>query len=429
LGEPVGVRPTHPPFRKAARGGGSPSGGGKTGGASEDKGTMNLEGPHRVLAINPGSTSTRAALFEGEAILAETLLPVPGTKSHGIWEEFTPRLEGLRQWMAQEGISASSLDGVVGRGGLLRPVEGGTYLVTEAMLADARGNLQGSHASNLGCALARAVADAGTRERGRGAGTVPGGDGGGEGLRVGREDRAWLLRPEEIPAFVVDPVSTDEFLEPARVSGLREIPRKSLSHALSIHALVREVCRRDGRPLEGSSFVVAHLGGGISVCPVRDGRILDANNANSGGPFSPSRAGGLPTQELLELAYSGRYSLPQLRSLTLKEGGLKSHLGTDDARKVETRVREGDEEARMVFEAMAYQIAKEIGAMATVLEGRVDAVLLTGGLASSEILMGWVRKRVEFLAPVEVLPEVEEMRALARGCLRVLRGEEEAKIY
>jgi butyrate kinase len=368
---------------------------------------MRYERRNRILAINPGSISTRVALFDGDDLLAEALLPAPGTKGPGIWEEFTPRLEALRRWLEGEGVPASSLDGVVGRGGLLRPVEGGTYSVTEDMLADARKNLQGSHASNLGCALARAVADAGARERAKGMG-----GGGGE-----------------IPAFVVDPVSTDEFHELARFSGLREIPRKSLSHALSIHALVREVCRREGRPLEGSSFVVAHMGGGISVCPVRDGRILDANNANSGGPFSPSRAGGLPTQELLELACSGRYSLSQLRSLTLGEGGLKSYLGTDDAREVEARIREGDEEARMVFEAMAYQIAKEIGAMATVLEGRFDAVLLTGGLAASDLLMAWVKRRVEFLAPVEILPEVEEMRALAQGCQRVLRGEEAAKVY
>jgi butyrate kinase len=235
--------------------------------------------------------------------------------------------------------------------------------------------------------------------------------------------------PVGIPAFVVDPVSTDEFHELARLSGLREIPRRSLSHALSIHALVREVCRRDGRPVDGASFVVAHLGGGISICPVRDGRILDANNANSGGPFSPSRAGGLPTQELLDLAFSEGYTPARLRSMTLKEGGLRSHLGTEDAREVEARIRSGDQEARVVFEAMAYQIAKEIGAMSTVLEGRVDAILLTGGLSASDLLMEWVRRRVEFLAPVEILPEVEEMRALAQGGLRVLRGEEKAKVY
>ena len=390
---------------------------------------MRHQGSERVLAINPGSTSTRVAAFDGEVVLAEALLPAPGGDRPGIWEEFPPRLEAVRGWLEGEGVPLGSLDAVVGRGGLFRPLEGGTYIVTEAMLADARGNLQGSHASNLGCALARAMADAGTREREEAQGD--GGVGAGEGGATGGRGAAGYggSGPEQVPAFVVDPVSTDEFNELARFSGLREIPRKSLSHALSIHALVREICLRDGRPLEGSSFVVAHMGGGISVCPVRDGRILDANNANSGGPFSPSRAGSLPTQELLDLAFSGTYSQPQLRSMTLKDGGLKSHLGTDDAREVEARIRAGDDEARVVFEAMAYQISKEIGAMATVLEGRVDAVLLTGGLAASDLLMEWVKRRVGFLAPVEILPEVEEMRALAQGGLRVLRGEEKAKVY
>lgn len=311
----------------------------------------------------------------------------------------------------------------------MRPVEGGTYEVTEAMLADARKNLQGSHASNLGCALARAIADAGNGEAsssGESTETGESGDGVSRpgAIRPGRSrERQWIR------ALVVDPVSTDEFHPLARYSGLREIPRRSLSHALSVHALVRQVCRREGRPLKGSRFVVAHMGGGISVCLVRDGRILDANNANSGGPFSPSRAGGLPTQDLLDLACSGRFSRARLRALTLEEGGLISYLETDDARVVEARIAGGDERAREVYEAMAYQISKEIGAMATVVKGELDAILLTGGLAGSDLLMGWIRERVAFLAPVEVLPEVEEMRAMARGALRVLRGEEEAKAY
>jgi butyrate kinase len=274
------------------------------------------------------------------------------------------------------------------------------------MLADARQGARGSHASNLGCALARALADEATRER---------------------ADR--LPASEAVEAFVVDPVSTDEFHDLARFSGLREIQRTSLSHALSIHALVREVCRNESRPVEGSRFVVAHLGGGISVCPVVDGRILDANNAISGGPFSPNRAGGLPVQELLELAYSGTYTRADLKSMTVKRGGLVSYLGTDDAKEVEARIEEGDEEARLVYEAMAYQIAKEIGAMTTVLEGRFDTILLTGGLAASPVLMEWVRRRIAYLGPVEIWPEVEEMKALALGALGVLRGDIQPKEY
>jgi len=305
------------------------------------------------------------------------------------------------------------LAAVVGRGGLLRPVDGGTYLVGEALLADARANRQGSHASNLGCALARALADHATRVR------VEAGPGDGEND----------LPAPGVPAFVVDPVSTDEFADPARLSGIENIPRRSLSHALSIHALVRQLCAVEGWAVEGSRFVVAHLGGGISVCPVVGGRIVDASNANSGGPFSPTRAGGLPTQELLDLAFAGTHSHQELRELTLKRGGLMSYLGTDDVREVEARIEKGDEGARRVYEAMAYQIAKEIGAMATVLKGEVDRILLTGGSAASLVLTGWIRDRVAFVAPVEVWPEVEEMKALALGALRVLQGDEQAEEY
>jgi butyrate kinase len=354
----------------------------------------------RILVINPGSTSTKVALFRDEEVEVEGLLRVPPGDGTDLWDEFPQRLEGIRRWLLDEGVEAGTVDGVVGRGGLLRSLEGGTYRVTAAMLSDARGNLQGAHASNLGCALARALADE-------------------AGSCCGRA----------VEAFVVDPVSTDEFIDLARFSGLKEISRKSLSHALSIHALVREVCAREEMEIEESSFVVAHLGGGISICPVRGGRILDANNANSGGPFSPSRAGTLPTQELLELAFSENHTHNELKVSTLKRGGLMSYLGTDDAKEVEKLILAGDEEAEGVYRAMAYQIAKEIGAMATVLEGRVQRILLTGGLASSGMLMGWIRERVGFLAPVEVWPEIEEMKALALGCLRALRGDEVAEEY
>jgi butyrate kinase len=361
-----------------------------------------------ILVVNPGSTTTKVALFLDDRLEREETLPAPEREpGEGVWEEFPLRLEGIRGWLSATEVDPSRLSAVVGRGGLLRPLEGGAWEVTEAMLADARSNVQGEHASNLGCALARAIADLGEKGREMGA------------AGAGRE----------IPAFIVDPVATDEFHEVARLSGLAEIPRRSLSHALSIHALVREACARRGGRVEESRFVVAHLGGGISVCPVEGGRIVDANNANSGGPFSPSRTGGLPVQELLDLAFSGTYTKKELQGATLKGGGLMSYLGTADAREVEGRIREGDARARLVYEAMAYQISKEIGAMATVLEGRVDRILLTGGLAGSELLTDWIRDRVSFVAPVEVWPEVEEMKALAAGALRVLRGEETAKRY
>jgi butyrate kinase len=369
---------------------------------------------HNVLVVNPGSTSTKVALFVGDRSRRELAFSQPSSELHGDpWDGLVPRLERIRSWLREEGISPGQLSAVAGRGGLLRPVEGGTYVVSEALLADARADRQGTHASNLGCALAQALADDATRER-----------------RAAFETSSEPgTPPQPVPAFVVDPVSTDEFIELARYSGLPQIRRRSLSHALSIHALVRKVLSQEGRGLDGSRFVVAHMGGGISVCPVVNGKILDANNANSGGPFSPSRAGGLPTQELLDLVDSGEYAMGELREMTLRRGGLLAYLNTDDAREVEARIREGDGEALEVFQAMAYQIAKEVGAMATVLEGGPERILLTGGLASSSLLTGWIQERVGFLAPVEVWPEVGEMEALARGALRVLNGEDEAKEY
>ncbi len=367
----------------------------------EKRRNMTPGGDPLILVINPGSTATRVALFEAEVSRRSASLPAAATRPHeGLWDEFPARLEEIRSWLEKGEGEKGGLSAVVGRGGLLGPVEGGTYEVNEAMLADARSDRRGAHASNLGCALARAMADEAARSRG-----------------------------VKVPAYIVDPVSTDEFSELARYSGLAGVPRTSLSHALSIHALVREVCTREGRRVEGSRFVVAHLGGGISVCPVLGGRILDANNANSGGPFSPTRAGGLPTQELIGLCFSGDHTASELREMTVKRGGLMSYLGTDDARVVEERIGRGDEEARMVYQAMAYQIAKEIGAMAAVLKGEVEKVLLTGGLAASQMLVSWISERVSFIAPVEVFQEVEEMKALALGALSALRGEIQVKEY
>ncbi len=355
----------------------------------------------QILVVNPGSTSTRVSFFENGHQATEATLPAPAMDpGSDLWDEFPMRLSAIREWLASENLHLGDSAAVVGRGGLFRPVAGGAYQVNEAMLADARGNRQGKHASNLGCALARALAD-----------------------EAGREGASPVL------ALVVDPVSTDEFDDLARISGLREIPRISLSHALSIHAVVHQLCLRGGRPMEGTRFVVAHLGGGISVCPVLDGKILDANNANSGGPFSPTRAGGLPTQELIALCFSGDFTHRELMDMTGRRGGLLSYLGTEDGKEVERRIGGGDEEAALVYEAMAYQIAKEIGAMATVLRGDVQKILLTGGLTGSDLLVKWISERVDSIAPVEVCPVVEEMEALALGAIRVLNGETQLKEY
>lgn len=355
-----------------------------------------MPSPHSftLLVINPGSTSTKIAVAENDRIVAsETLRHEPGelARFKTIWDQFEYRLTMCREWT---GPRLASCSAVVARGGLLRPLSGGTYAVTPEMVDDARRNVQGEHASNLGCALAFTIA----AEYG-------------------------------CPAFVVDPVSVDEFEPLARYSGLPLIERKSLSHALNIHAAGRRAAGELGLPFAESRFVVAHLGGGISVAPLRGGRIVDVNDASSDGPFSPERSGGLPLQAFITLCFSGNYTEEDMRAFVRSRGGLLAYLGTNDLKKIEDRIAGGDVHAREVFEAMAYQIAKEIGAMATVLQGRVDAVILTGGAAHSTMLTAWIEERVRFVAPVKVYPGEDEIAALAQGALRVLRGEEEAKIY
>lgn len=342
--------------------------------------------PYRILVINPGSTSTKFALYrDGEREVQEdaAVETLPG----GLVDQLPAHVAAAKAFLARHG--ASPLHAVVGRGGLVRPVPSGTIPVDEAMMADARKGYQGEHVSNLGCLIAHAIA-----------------------------------APLGLPAFVVDPVAVDEMPEVAKLSGLPELPRQALSHALNLHAAARKACEKMGKPLAGSRWVVAHLGGGFSIVPMVGGKILDTNNANSGGPFSPTRAGTLPTQPLIKLCLSGKHDAAALKKMTTKQGGLTAHLGTADAREVETRIAAGDMKARAVYEAMAYQTAKEIGAMAAAIGGRLDGVVLTGGLAHSDLFCDAVAAKVAFLGPLFRFPGEFEMEALALGALRVLRGDE-----
>jgi butyrate kinase len=228
----------------------------------------------------------------------------------------------------------------------------------------------------------------------------------------------------------VDPVCVDEFDDIARVSGLPEIERRSLSHALNLKATARRAARELGKRYDEVNLVVVHLGGGISVSPHRRGRMVDVNQALDGtGPFAPERAGGLPLGDVVRMCYSGDYTYEQMIKKITGRGGLVAHLGTNDAREVEQRIEKGDQHAKLIYQAMAYQIAKEIGLMATVLKGDVDAIVLTGGLARSEMLVDWIVERVEWIAPMMIYPGEDEMLAMAQGALRVLRGEEEARDY
>ena len=348
-----------------------------------------METSHPILVVNPGSTSTKMALFvdEREAQSNEVRYdPKTPQQYEELWDQYTERLHQVREWAF---ATTRQVSAVVSRGGLLRPVAGGTYRVNQRMLDDARANVQGEHASNLGCAIAHALA----KEYG-------------------------------CEAYIVDPVSVDELKPLARYSGHPMITRRSLAHALNIHAAARRAATQMNIPLQNSSFVIVHLGSGISVAPVHGEHIIDINDASSDGPFSPERTGGLPLQQFITLCFSGTYTEREVRSLVMRKGGLYAYTGTSSALDVERSITDGDVKAREVYEAMAYQIAKEIGAMAAVLAGNVDAIVLTGSLAGSSLLTTWIRQRVEFIAPVLLYPGEDEMKALALGALRVLTGEQ-----
>lgn len=306
-----------------------------------------------ILIINPGSTSTKFAVGDASGTLTsrESLSHHPDElhQHDELWKNYPSRLKLCMEWAAGHIGRCSA---VVAMGGLLRPVEGGVYRVNEKMVADARANLQGAHASNLGCELASDIATHYT-----------------------------------CPAYVVDPVSVDEFEPLAYYSGHPIIRRRSLSHALNIHAAARRAADEFDLAIGHSSFVIGHLGGGISIAPVRNGRIIDVNDAASDGPFSAERSGGLPLQQFISHCCSGKLSEIELRSMVMGNGGLVAYLGTNSLIEVEKRVAHGDTVAREVYEAMAYQIAKEIGAMSTVAGGRIDAIILTGGMAKSAILV------------------------------------------
>lgn len=347
-----------------------------------------------ILVINPGSTSTKLAIARGATIEKhEVLRHSESDLEHfvSVWDQYAFRLELCKDWVASH---LSHCSAVVTMGGLLRPLEGGVYRISDHMLCDARSNLQGEHASNLGCALAQEIALA-----------------------------------YNCPAFVVDPVSVDEFDSVAYYSGHPCIKRRSLSHALNIHAAARRAAKELNLQLSQSSFVIGHLGGGISIAAVRSGKIIDVNDAASDGPFSPERTGGLPLQPLLSLCFSGGYTEQELHSMVMGRGGLVAYLGTNSVPEVEKRIQEGDVSAREAYRSMAYQIAKEIGAMSTVLSGQINAIILTGGVSRSQILTAWIEERVGRIAPVCVYAGEDEMRTLAEAAHRALRGEEAIREY
>lgn len=351
-----------------------------------------------ILAINPGSTSTKIAVFKDEEMIFEEKI------SHStedlkefrtIFDQYPLRKKVILEAIEKRQYNINNLNAVVGRGGLIKPVEGGTYRVNEKMLEDLKIGVLGEHASNLGGVLAYEIAS-----------------------------------KINAPAFIVDPVVVDEMEPIAKITGVPRIKRKSIFHALNQKAVAKRYAKNTGKKYEELNLIIAHMGGGITVGAHKKGKVVDVNNGLEGeGPFSPERAGSLPAMDVANLIFKENMSREEMKKLIAGKGGLVAYFGTNDAREIGAMIDNGNTEAKLVYEAMAYRIAREIGACAATLSGKVDAVILTGGLAYDARLVNWIKERVSFIAPVEVFPGEDELKALAEGALRVLRGEEVAKEY
>ena len=352
----------------------------------------------KILAINPGSTSTKIAVYEDlNPILVETLRhSAEEIGSYAtIYEQFSFRKNVILKVLEDKNFDIKELSAVVGRGGLLKPIEGGTYIVDDAMLEDLKVGVLGQHASNLGGIIAKEIA-----------------------------------KEVNVEAYIVDPVVVDEMDEIARVSGMPEIDRMSIFHALNQKAVAKRYAKENHKKYDELNLIVAHLGGGISVGAHEKGRVIDVNNALDGeGPFSPERSGGLPVGSLVKMCFSGKYTIDEIKKKINGQGGVVAYLNTNNMKEVGERAESGDVEAKLVQDSMSYQVAKEIGKCAAVLSGKVDAIILTGGIAYSKDITSYIKERVEFISQVVVYPGEDEMLALTEGALRVLEGEEVARQY
>lgn len=349
-----------------------------------------------ILAINPGSTSTKIALYRNEKELwrkSVTHAEHELVQYEDLYDQAPMRKTLVLSAMAEQGVSPAELTAVVGRGGLLPPVKPGGYRVGDAMIDELESGRIVPHASNLGAVIAAEIA-----------------------------------RPLGIPAYIYDAVSSGNLSEVAKVTGVPEITRQSFCHVLNARASARKVAARLGRRYEDLRFVVAHLGGGVSISGHRYGEICDSAGDDDGA-FSPERSGGVPLLQLIRMCYSGQYTEKEMMKKVRGSGGLKAHLGTSDCQQIEQMIRSGDHHAEVVYRAQAYQVAKGIGLMAAAMKGEVDCIVLTGGVAYSTMLTGWITEHVCFIAPVEVEPGENELEALALGALRIQLGQEQARTY
>ena len=354
---------------------------------------------NRILAINPGSTSTKIAVYENEKNIFLKTLRHPSemiAKFPKIIDQFDFRKDVIIEELKAAEIDISTLKAVVGRGGLLKPVEGGVYEVNKKMMDDLRSGINGEHASNLGALIAFNIAQ-----------TIP-----------------------HSRAFIADPVVVDELKDVARFSGHPLFERRSIFHALNQKAIGRAHAKTLHKKYEDTNLIIAHLGGGISVGAHQNGRVIDVNNALDGeGPFSPERTGTLPAGSLAKLCFSGEYTLDQIKKMITGQGGLVAYMDTNDAYEVEKAAIAGDSKAKLIQDAMSYQVGKAIGEMAAVLKGNVDNIILTGGIAHNQFLVNYVREMVEFIAPIVVYPGEDEMKALAINGLMAILNEVEIKDY
>lgn len=351
---------------------------------------------YSILAINPGSTTTKIALYSDETLVFFDQAEHSDEDFAGfadILDQLDFRLEVILTMLQKHQVSLAELSAVVGRGGLLPPVNAGGYLVNEAMKNLILSGALSPHASNLGALLADKIA-----------------------------------APLSIPAYIYDSVASHEFKEIAMITGIPEYMRHSQCHVLNSKAMGRKVAEKHGKRYEDLNLIVAHLGGGISIGIHEKGRIVDSISDDA-GPFSPERTGSLPLLYIVDLCYSGQYTKRDMVRKIRGMGGIKAHLGTHDARKVEKMIAEGNEKAKLIYEAEAYQIAKGIGELAPVLNGDIDYIVLTGGLAHSKMMTDMITERVRYIAPVELMPGEVEMEALAYGALRILRGEETPSVF
>ncbi len=352
----------------------------------------------KSLIINPGSTSTKIGVFEDETLLFEETLRHSTeeiAQFANIVDQKDFRKKIITDLLESKNFDIKSLNVVVGRGGMLKPIPGGTYAVSEELLADLKAGVQGQHASNLGGILAKEIGDS-----------------------IG------------VPSYIVDPVVVDELMPIARYSGVPELPRVSIFHALNQKAVAKRYAKEIGKAYESLRLIVVHMGGGVSVGAHENGRVIDVFNALDGdGAFSPERAGGVPNGALIKMCFSGKYTEKEVYGKMVGKGGFNAYLGTNDMREVTKQADGGDEKSIEAKQAFLLQVAKDIGSMACVLNGKVDQIIVTGGIAYGADVVAALKERAEWIAPFTVYPGEDELLALAQGALRVLNGEEEAKAY